>query len=97
MREAFFSDNYRIVWENRVGFARVAVDSKVVSCCIIHYVKAYVLFTEVFLGSNTFLLLLILQPVIPIFTQNCREAFRSVSWGRSKCCDAFQSVSCGVK
>ena len=31
VREAFFSDNYEIVWGNRVGFARVAVESQVVS------------------------------------------------------------------
>ena len=29
-------------------------------------------------------LILFVKPVIPMFTQNCREAFRSVGLGRSK-------------
>ena len=30
-REALFSDNYEIIWGNRLGFAKVAVEAKVVS------------------------------------------------------------------
>ena len=46
--EAQFSDNnYKVLWKNRVGFARIALKAKV--------------------------------PVIPVFTRNVREAFRSVS------------------
>ena len=31
VREAFFGQGYRLVWKDRVGFAKVAVDAKVVS------------------------------------------------------------------
>lgn len=49
--EAQFSDhNYKVLWKNRVGFAKIALKAKV--------------------------------PVIPIFTRNLREAFRSVSYFR---------------
>ncbi|PIK50385.1 Transmembrane protein 68 [Apostichopus japonicus] len=47
VREAFFSDsNYHLIWGNRVGFAKCAIEAKV--------------------------------PIIPVFTQNCREGFRSL-------------------
>ncbi|CAD6215735.1 GSCOCG00000546001-RA-CDS [Cotesia congregata] len=49
--EAQFGDSYyKLMWKNRMGFAKVAVESKV--------------------------------KVIPFFTRNLREAFRTVSWGR---------------
>ncbi|XP_063982320.1 DGAT1/2-independent enzyme synthesizing storage lipids [Diachasmimorpha longicaudata] len=49
--EAQFGDSYyQLLWKNRLGFAKVALDAKV---CI-----------------------------VPIFTKNVREAFRSMSWGR---------------
>jgi 1-acyl-sn-glycerol-3-phosphate acyltransferase len=45
--EAQFSDhNYRIMWKNRLGFAKIAIEAQV--------------------------------PIIPVFTQNVREAFRAV-------------------
>ena len=31
VREAFFGQGYRLVWKDRVGFAKVAVEAKVVS------------------------------------------------------------------
>jgi hypothetical protein len=31
LREALFSDDYRILWKNRTGFAQVAMEAKVVS------------------------------------------------------------------
>lgn len=49
--EAQFSDAYyQLLWKKRLGFAKVAIDSKV--------------------------------KIIPLFTKNLREAFRTVSWGR---------------
>ncbi|XP_060526866.1 monoacylglycerol/Diacylglycerol O-acyltransferase [Cylas formicarius] len=48
--EAQFSRNYNLMWKKRLGFAKVAIDSK--------------------------------APVIPMFTENIREAFRTVSIGR---------------
>ncbi|KAK6180040.1 hypothetical protein SNE40_012260 [Patella caerulea] len=52
VREALFGDEYyRIMWSNRVGFAKVALQANV--------------------------------PVVPMFTQNCREAFRTPKLGRS--------------
>ncbi|XP_050295269.1 transmembrane protein 68 isoform X2 [Anthonomus grandis grandis] len=48
--EAQFSVNYNLMWKRRLGFAKVAIDSKV--------------------------------PVIPVFTENLREAFRTLSVGR---------------
>ena len=31
VREAFFGQGYQLVWKDRVGFAKVAVEAKVVS------------------------------------------------------------------
>ncbi|XP_054156024.1 transmembrane protein 68-like [Oppia nitens] len=48
-REALFGDNrYRLLWNNRQGFARVAREARV--------------------------------PIIPVFTVNIGESFRSVKW-----------------
>lgn len=30
MREQFFSDNFELIWANRKGFAKVAIEAKVV-------------------------------------------------------------------
>lgn len=47
--EAQFGDsNYELLWKNRIGFAKVALEAKV--------------------------------PIIPMFTENLREGFRSVSF-----------------
>ncbi|XP_008558991.1 transmembrane protein 68 [Microplitis mediator] len=49
--EAQFGDSYyKLMWKNRMGFAKVGLESKV--------------------------------KIIPMFTRNLREAFRTVSWGR---------------
>lgn len=48
--EAQFSINYSLMWKKRLGFAKVAIESKV--------------------------------PVIPVFSENLKEAFRTVSIGR---------------
>lgn len=49
--EAQFGDSYyELMWQKRMGFAKVALDAKV---CI-----------------------------VPVFTKNLREAFRTVTWGR---------------
>lgn len=48
--EAQFSVNYNLMWKKRLGFAKVAIDSKV--------------------------------PVIPVFSENLREAFRTLHIGR---------------
>jgi len=51
-REAMFGDeNYHLLWGERIGFAKVALEAK--------------------------------APIIPIFTKNCREAFRTISFGRN--------------
>lgn len=47
----FGTEHYNLVWESRVGFAKVAKQANV--------------------------------PIIPVFTQNIREAFRTVQLGRS--------------
>ena len=31
VREALFSENYSLIWNNRIGFAKAALDAKVVS------------------------------------------------------------------
>lgn len=46
----FGNNNYELLWRNRVGFAKVAIEAKV--------------------------------PIIPMFTENLREAFRSVGFMR---------------
>ncbi|XP_052776723.1 transmembrane protein 68-like [Mya arenaria] len=52
VREALFGDEYyKVLWGNRYGFAKVALNTKV--------------------------------PVIPMFTKNIRESFRTPGWGRS--------------
>ncbi|TGZ56175.1 Transmembrane protein [Temnothorax longispinosus] len=49
--EAQFGDSYyELMWQKRMGFAKVALDAKV--------------------------------SIVPFFTKNLREAFRTVSWGR---------------
>jgi len=51
-REAMFGDeNYQLLWGERIGFAKVALEAK--------------------------------APIIPLFTKNCREAFRTISFGRN--------------
>ncbi|CAF1072952.1 unnamed protein product [Adineta steineri] len=51
VREALFSDhNYQLIWKERKGFAKVAIEAK--------------------------------APIIPMFTKNCREAVRAMSFGR---------------
>ena len=50
-REALFDDSYEVLWENRVGFAKVAS------------------FTQ--------------SPIIPIFSENIRNAYRTMETGRS--------------
>ncbi|RWS30040.1 transmembrane protein 68-like protein [Leptotrombidium deliense] len=49
VREAMFSRNYNLIWNNRIGFAKVAIAAKV--------------------------------PIIPVFTVNIREAYRTISFG----------------
>ncbi|KAI1287669.1 Transmembrane protein 68 [Halotydeus destructor] len=52
VREAQFGDStYQLIWGNRIGFAKVALEAKV--------------------------------PIIPVFTVNLREAFRSLGVGQS--------------
>lgn len=51
VREAQFGDNtYQLIWGNRTGFAKVALEAKV--------------------------------PIIPVFTANIRESFRSLGLGQ---------------
>ncbi|XP_071565986.1 DGAT1/2-independent enzyme synthesizing storage lipids isoform X1 [Temnothorax nylanderi] len=51
VHEAQFGDSYyELMWQKRMGFAKVALDAKV--------------------------------SIVPFFTKNLREAFRTVSWGR---------------
>ncbi|KAB0791702.1 hypothetical protein PPYR_12883 [Photinus pyralis] len=49
--ESQFSHEYNLLWKNRVGFAKVAINAKV--------------------------------PIIPVFTENVREAYRTLRTGRS--------------
>ena len=66
--------NYELFWRQRQGFAKVAIEAKVV----IAYFEIIVL-VDVHVDS----ILFSIQPIIPIFTRNIREAFRS--------CNIFQS------
>nr|CAB3267114.1 transmembrane protein 68-like [Phallusia mammillata] len=50
LREALFSEDYSLVWENRVGFAKAALEAQV--------------------------------PILPMFTENCRQAFDNIKTGR---------------
>lgn len=50
VREAFFGQSYQLVWKDRLGFARVAIEAQV--------------------------------PVVPMFTKNVRESYRSFVVGR---------------
>jgi len=69
--EAQFGDSYyQILWRKRMGFAKVALEAKVVSLRQRVCIK--------FLSFN----LSKFQPIVPIFTQNLREAFRTVSLGK---------------
>lgn len=51
MTAQFGDERYRLLWGQRVGFAKVAIEAKV--------------------------------PIIPVFTQNIREAFRSIRFGQN--------------
>ena len=51
MTAQFGDERYHLIWGQRTGFAKVAIEAQV--------------------------------PIIPVFTQNIREAFRSISIGRS--------------
>lgn len=74
VREALFSDEtYPLLWGKRKGFAQVALDSQVVSPP-----SASGTFVTKCLVSNRPLVLAVFQPVIPMFTQNVREGFRSL-------------------
>lgn len=59
-----FSDyrKYDLVWNERVGFAKVAIGAKVVK-----------------VNANRKIKFISLQPIIPAFTENCRETFRMPS------------------
>lgn len=74
--EAQFGDRYyRLMWKKRLGFAKVAIDAKVVS------VDTFIIIAKT--SKNHYLLCRVLfQPIIPVFTQNIREAFRCVGIGR---------------
>lgn len=65
--ESQFSHQYSLMWKKRLGFAKVALEAKVVS---------------LFLLLITFITPSLFQNIVPIFTENIREAFRSVSIGR---------------
>uniref|UniRef100_A0A0B6ZPE6 Phospholipid/glycerol acyltransferase domain-containing protein n=1 Tax=Arion vulgaris TaxID=1028688 RepID=A0A0B6ZPE6_9EUPU len=61
VREALFSDeNYTMMWNNRTGFAKVAMQANV--------------------------------PIIPMFTVNIREAFRTPSWARAWLRDFYEKT-----
>lgn len=66
--EAQFSVNYNLMWKKRLGFAKVAIDSKVVD------LKS----TCNYFDSHFYLF----QPVIPVFSENLCEAFRTLHIGR---------------
>jgi len=69
VREALFSDhNYQLIWKERRGFAKVAIDAKTVNRKIFFYTNQ----------SFSF------QAIIPMFTKNCREAVRAMTFGRRK-------------
>ena len=75
VREALFSDhNYEVLWGSRAGFAKVAVDAKVVN--INYDLKIFI---------NIFgLIKAIFKSVIPMFTENCREALRTFPFFKSE-------------
>lgn len=64
--ESQFSHQYQLMWKKRLGFAKVALEAKVVSLCS-YFVQTLMNF---------------FQAVVPMFTENIREAFRAVSFAR---------------
>ena len=69
VREALFGDhNYHLIWKERKGFAKVAIDAKTVSSMFIIDAELPSFF----------------QAIIPMFTKNSREAIRAMSIGRRK-------------
>jgi hypothetical protein len=73
VREALFGDhNYQLIWKERKGFAKVAIDAKAVNY--------FYPFSSYFYQRIS----VFFQPIIPMFTKNCREAIRAMSIGRRK-------------
>jgi len=65
VREALFSDeNYKMIWNSRIGFAKVALKAQV--------------------------------PVIPVFTQNVRESFRTLKIGRRFFRWIYEKTKCPI-
>ena len=80
--EAQFGDNtYKLLWGKRIGFAKVAIQGQAVSTIYPFWdgpgIYSYIVISIYFKSGFS-------QPIIPIFTQNLREAFRTVSVGRSQ-------------
>ena len=56
----FGDEHYQLLWGERMGFAKVAMEAK--------------------------------APIIPIFTKNCREAFRTISFGRKQLLKLYNMI-----
>lgn len=88
VREALFSDEtYPLLWGKRKGFAQVALDSQVVSWRL----SMEAAFHQ-HVGADLLPAALCPQPVIPMFTQNVREGFRSLGT-LSKCRERNRGTS----
>lgn len=97
VREALFSDEtYTLLWGKRKGFAQVAIDSKVVRYRkhVLESENCISTFSDP-LKSHCFASFLSLQPIIPMFTQNVREGFRSLGNLSKSCVRSFyNSTQC---
>lgn len=94
VREAFFSENYSVVWGKRQGFAKAALEAKVVRKLGCKNDYCHRIECKLFLQ----------QPIIPVFTENIREAFeymqtgKGIDWyefeklGRCKSSDIFTAL-----
>ncbi|KAG8014382.1 Transmembrane protein 68 [Nibea albiflora] len=81
VREALFSDEtYPLLWGKRKGFAQVAIDSQVVCHRSQNLLLLFVSVRKHGVGGYnvTLYTCLLVPPVIPMFTQNVREGFRSL-------------------
>ena len=77
VHEAVYSDSsYKLCWREKAGFAKLAAESKCVKIFILD-------FEFIFEVKNLTIKKYFLKPIIPIFTQNCREVIGTVKLFKS--------------
>ncbi len=76
VHEAVYSDSsYKLCWREKAGFSKLAAESK----CV----KIFILDLEFISGFKN-LIKIFYKPIIPVFTQNCREVIGTVKLFKSK-------------